>query len=713
MTLALTAVGGAAGAVAAATPAATTSLTDDTGVLTIDVPAVWTAVSTTPTTDDAGVSHAQIAAATDLDGLYKTYATPGVIYAEHDYVADTASAITTAYDFSAECTASAVTSYSDGYFTGSRLDWTGCSGTQSRVVTVLANPLDRSFSALVLVQLPTPADDAALDVVLGSFYVANPTSTALRDDTGTLAMSVPAVWTQAVTAPVTNAATGATTPSITASAPAAAGVPTPMASFTATPHTDDLDGALAALAATATGCTPGAPQDYADGYFTGRREDLTNCPGGLRTTVVAANAGDRADVTALMTVVTAPTDDVALNIVLDSFYFTTPDARDDHDHRPRGGEPPSPPRRRPSAPVTTTVAAAPTTTVAPPVPTTPTVTSLPTGWQQLTDGTDLLTVVVPVSWTNIDTSFWTYDSTPSVEQPAIVVGDGADTDTAGTDAFRVVAEPATDDLDALADANLPSCTAGLRVPFDNGHFVGLRQDFTGCDGTDHAVLIVADPPDHRFTLSAILYVRAGDEELIDPVLGGLGSTTATPYYWLTDASDLVTTKVPLWWSQWNGGPNTDSVTNEQRPGLSASQPTIGIETEDGLVLTAYHGQTPDALAAVNGHADRCTGDSAPVPYDDGVFTGLRRTWTDCDGVAGSQIVQVFASPADQSVTLALDVTLATPDEDVLDLVLNSFNVVVASVDTTTTTVAVVPTTVAPITAPTTAPVIAPTTTTTP
>ena len=202
VTLALTAVGGGAGAVAAATPAATTSLTDDTGVLTIDVPAAWTAVSTTPTTDDAGVSHAQIAAATDLDGLYKTYATPGVIYAEHDYVADTASAITTAYDFSAECTASAVTSYSDGYFTGSRLDWTGCGGTQSRVVTVLANPLDRSFSALVLVQLPTPADDAALDVVLGSFYVANPTSTALRDDTGTLAMSVPAAWTQAVTAPV-------------------------------------------------------------------------------------------------------------------------------------------------------------------------------------------------------------------------------------------------------------------------------------------------------------------------------------------------------------------------------------------------------------------------------------------------------------------------------------------------------------------------------
>ena len=339
------------------------------------------------------------------------------------------------------------------------------------------------------------------------------------------------------------------------------------------------------------------------------------------------------------------------------------------------------------APATTTLSAAPTTAVAAPAPTTATVTSLPAGWQQLTDGTDLLTVVVPVSWTNIDTSFWTYDSTPTVEQPAIVVGDGADTDTAGTDAFRVVAEPASADLDAVADANLPSCTAGLRVPFDNGHFVGLRQDFTGCDGTDHAVLVVADPPDHRFTLSAVLYVRAGDEDLIDPVLGGLGSTTATPYYWLTDASDLVTTKVPLWWSEWSGGPNTDSVTNTQRPGLSASQPTIGIETEDGLVLTAFHGQTPDALAAANGRADRCTGDSGPVPYDDGVLTGLRRTWTDCDGVAGSQIVQVFASPADQSVTLALDIDLTAPDDGVLDLVLNSFNVVAPTVETTTTTVA--------------------------
>ena len=52
------------------------------------------------------------------------------------------------------------------------------------VVTVLANPLDRSFDTLVLVQLPTPADDAALDIVLGSFYVANPTATPLQDDTG-------------------------------------------------------------------------------------------------------------------------------------------------------------------------------------------------------------------------------------------------------------------------------------------------------------------------------------------------------------------------------------------------------------------------------------------------------------------------------------------------------------------------------------------------
>ena len=100
-----------------------------------------------------------------------------------------------------------------------------------------------------------------------------------------------------------------------------------MASFTATPHTDDLDGALAALAVILPRLHARRPQwPDADGYFTGRREDLTNCPGGLRTTVVAANAGDRADVTALMTVATAgSTDDVALNIVLDSFYFTTPD----------------------------------------------------------------------------------------------------------------------------------------------------------------------------------------------------------------------------------------------------------------------------------------------------------------------------------------------------------------------------------------------------
>ena len=332
------------------TPAATTSLADDTGVLTIDVPVAWTAVSTTPTTDDAGVSHAQIAAATDLDGLYKTYATPGVIYAQHDYTADTASAITTAYDFSAECTASAVAPYSDGYFTGSRLDWTGCGGTQSRVVTVLANPLDRAFSALVLVQLPTPADDPALDVVLGSFYVANPTSTALHDDTGSLAMSVPAAWTQVVTTPVTDAATGTSAPSIVASAPAAAGVPTPMVSFTTIPRTDDLDGALAGLAATAAGCTPGAPQPYADGYFTGQREDLTELsrrtadhrrrrqqrrPGGRDGTDDRGHRADRRR---------GPEHRARLVLLHHTGRL------DDHDHRRRRTDHRAPPRRSPRRP---------------------------------------------------------------------------------------------------------------------------------------------------------------------------------------------------------------------------------------------------------------------------------------------------------------------------------------------------------------------------
>ena len=200
----------------------------------------------------------------------------------------------------------------------------------------------------------------------------------------------------------------------------------------------------------------------------------------------------------------------------------------------------------------------------------------------------------------------------------------------------------------------------------------------GCDGNDHAVLVVAVPSHYCFTLERRPLRAVPAHEGVDrPALGGLGSTTAIVYDWLTDASDLVYDggewSLPA--SEWSGGLNTDSVTNTQ-PGPSASQPTIGIETKDGSWLNRVHGQGREGVGGgETGVLIRCTWGTNARPLR---RRRAHRSAAHVDRLRrrrGSQIVQV--SPrrrTNQSVTLASTSTWTAPDDGVLDLVLNSFNV---------------------------------------
>jgi hypothetical protein len=69
------------------------------------------------------------------------------------------------------CTDAGIQDYSDAAYTGRYQTFTDCAGTSTVYVTVAAVPPDNSYTAVVLAQLVSDADLAALDQVFATFFV--------------------------------------------------------------------------------------------------------------------------------------------------------------------------------------------------------------------------------------------------------------------------------------------------------------------------------------------------------------------------------------------------------------------------------------------------------------------------------------------------------------------------------------------------------------
>ena len=152
-------------------------LVDDTGVLTVFVPATWTDVDTAPGTTAEGAVQPWISASPDLELLQTTFDVPGVSYTALPFTADL-EALMDDYGLPGGCAELEVSPYADGVFTGLFQVGSECgeAGTASWV-TVLANPADEAFTALVQTQGATPADDEAITTILQTFnYTASGSS---------------------------------------------------------------------------------------------------------------------------------------------------------------------------------------------------------------------------------------------------------------------------------------------------------------------------------------------------------------------------------------------------------------------------------------------------------------------------------------------------------------------------------------------------------
>jgi len=145
-------------------------VTDDSGTLSVSVPAEWADVDGSPVEID-GVQSPSIIASSSVDGYNSDWTVPGV-----QFVASSALAGSSADDLldlagSDDCVSAGRQDYEDGVFSGRYESFTDCGGSDAGVVVVAAFPEDGSYGVLVAVQVTSDADLAALDEILNTFDV--------------------------------------------------------------------------------------------------------------------------------------------------------------------------------------------------------------------------------------------------------------------------------------------------------------------------------------------------------------------------------------------------------------------------------------------------------------------------------------------------------------------------------------------------------------
>jgi serine protease Do len=157
-------------AVAAQTYSEFVSVSDDSGLISVSVPAEWSDLNGAPN-ESFGPS---LYAAPNIDSFLNTFETPGVIIeATGTRGAADIDATLDELDLSAQCTYEGRSPYSDVLYTGSIDLYTNCGGTSTSIFVVAVTPEDGAFLARLLIQAVEPRDLDAADEIFNTF-VASP-----------------------------------------------------------------------------------------------------------------------------------------------------------------------------------------------------------------------------------------------------------------------------------------------------------------------------------------------------------------------------------------------------------------------------------------------------------------------------------------------------------------------------------------------------------
>lgn len=150
------------------------TVTDDSGTLSVQVPAEWADVDGRPITI-GDQPYPNVEAAPDRDAFRSSWSEPGLSLSAVGPAAGSPDELLAALagSASAECTDAGDREYSDGLYTGRMHILTDCGGTGAATVLIAAQPDGGEFTALVLVQILSEADAAVVDQIIATF-IANP-----------------------------------------------------------------------------------------------------------------------------------------------------------------------------------------------------------------------------------------------------------------------------------------------------------------------------------------------------------------------------------------------------------------------------------------------------------------------------------------------------------------------------------------------------------
>ncbi|MFB2581761.1 S1C family serine protease [Herbiconiux sp. P15] len=146
------------------------TVTDDSGVLSVDVPAEWADVDGSSFTGINGHEFLDVRASTDLAQFEDSWGVSGVTVSAAAAADDlTPEAIFSSLSsLTSQCTPVEEDAYSDGVYEGRYQYFTACGGLSDYVI-VAAQPADGSFVILVTVAIASEADLPAIEQVMGSF----------------------------------------------------------------------------------------------------------------------------------------------------------------------------------------------------------------------------------------------------------------------------------------------------------------------------------------------------------------------------------------------------------------------------------------------------------------------------------------------------------------------------------------------------------------
>ena len=148
-------------------------VTDDSGVLSMSVPAEWSDVSGVPWNYDGETVGYSIVAAPNIQGWYDTWDVPGVFFGASQtlraQVSPTQLLDQGPYDFSSSCTYDGRYDYEDPLYVGKYDLWLDCGGSGALLIVLAAEPFDQSSIILLQATAIYDEDLDAVDTVLNSF----------------------------------------------------------------------------------------------------------------------------------------------------------------------------------------------------------------------------------------------------------------------------------------------------------------------------------------------------------------------------------------------------------------------------------------------------------------------------------------------------------------------------------------------------------------